>query len=98
MRTNAMMRLPAVLLAGNATEIDPTAEPSTALSCNNAIEDGDGVTLMLRVALPVPAAFEAVIVIRVCPVTLSMPEIRPLLWSIASPGGRPRALKVVGSW
>ena len=49
-----------------------------------------------KVAVPVPAAFVALIVVFVVPAAVGVPEMRPLLVLTLKPDGNPVALKLVG--
>ena len=54
--------------------------------------------LIVRVAVPVPAALVAErVTLKVPAATLGVPEIRPLLVLMERPPGRPVALKEVGT-
>jgi hypothetical protein len=58
---------------------------------------GAALSVMTRVAVPVPAVLVAKRVTRKVPAaTFGVPEIRPLLVLMESPPGRPVALKEVG--
>ena len=58
---------------------------------------GAALSVMTRVAVPVPAVLVAErVTLKVPAATLGVPEIRPLLVLMERPPGRPVALKDVG--
>src|ERR1700682_3509603 len=91
MRTKAMMRLPAVLDAGKATETDPTPTPWSEFACTSAIPP-PGIELLLIVRLRARVAVIALASVTrtvklLVPTTVGVPEITPVLEASASPEG-----------
>ena len=60
------------------------------------IAGGGGANVIVRFAVPVPVAFEALTVAVKGPNTVAVPEIRPLPALTFSPAGSPLAPKLVG--
>ena len=60
------------------------------------ITGAGGSTLIVKVLLPVPPIFVAVIVALVMPVEVAVPLITPATGSILKPAGKPVAPKLVG--
>ena len=61
-------------------------------------EGAVAVTVNVRVALPVPAVFVALMVTLKVPATVGVPEIKPVVGFMVRPTGRPEAAKLVGEF
>ena len=73
------------------------ADPRVAVAVKVEEITGAALSVMTRVAVPVPAVLVAErVTLKVPAATLGVPEIRPLLVLMERPPGRPVALKDVG--
>jgi hypothetical protein len=74
------------------------ATPACPLADVELVITGAGglLTVMAKLAEPVPPALVALIVALVVPVAEGVPEITPLLVFTVRPAGKPDALKLVG--
>src|ERR1700694_4943051 len=92
MRTNAMIKLPAVLLVGNDTDTEPTPDPSIAFDCTSPIPPPLPPLVLIVRFNALLAVNELVSVTRtvklLVPVPVGVPEIAPVLDPSASPAGK----------
>ena len=73
------------------------ADPRVAVAVRVDVMTGAALSVITRVAVPVPVALRAErVTLKVSAATLGVPEMRPLLVLIERPPGRPVALKEVG--
>src|SRR5579871_613942 len=88
MRTNARIRLPAVVLAGNATASEPTADPCVAFSCTSPIPPPAAAMVMLSALVAVDALASCACTVKlVVPAPVGVPEITPVLGARTRPAG-----------
>src|SRR4051812_13401781 len=101
---NALMARPVRPVAGagpplNAHEVGEVAAATVSPGTTPASARGtvlDAATVRVSVAVPVPAAFVAPIVIGVVAATVGVPLMTPVTVLIDSPVGSPVALNEVG--
>ncbi len=72
-------------------------EPTVPVAVRELVIKGaGGLTVIARVAEPVPPAFDALIVTEMAPVAIGDPVMAPVTVLTESPAGRPVALNDVG--
>src|ERR1700687_2468294 len=102
MRTNAMIKLPAVLLVGNDTDTEPTPDPSIAFDCTSPIPPPLPPLVLIVRFNALLAVNELVSVTRtvklLVPVPVGVPEIAPVLDPSASPAGKAPGTDGPGVW
>src|SRR5271166_531481 len=93
MRTNAMIRFPAVLLAENAADTELTPDPCAELDCSSAMlvppPPPLALIVMLSAALPVRELASVTCTVKLLlPVPVGVPEIIPVLGASVNPAGK----------
>jgi hypothetical protein len=84
-----MIKLPAVLAAGNATDTDPTPDPWTEFAWTNPIPPPlDAPIVMLRTFVPEMELASVTCTVKLLvPLPVGVPEITPVLAASDSPAG-----------
>src|SRR5690242_16021441 len=87
MRTNAMIKSPLELAAGNATDMDPNPDPWREFACTNPMPPPpDALIVILSALVPVRELASVTCTVKLLvPAAVGVPEITPVAAARESP-------------